>query len=36
VDTLVGIKDRPRREGEERLAIVGYATTEELESSDDP
>jgi len=36
LDTLVGIKDRLRREGEERLAIVEYATKEELEASGDP
>ena len=35
LDTLVGIKDRLRREGEERLAIVGYATKEELEAGGD-
>ena len=35
LDTLVGIKDRLRREGEERLAIVEYATEEELESGND-
>ncbi len=35
LDTLVGIKDRLRREGEERLAIVEYATKEELEASGD-
>jgi hypothetical protein len=35
LDTLVGIKDRLRREGEDRLAIVYYATQEELEPSDD-
>lgn len=36
LDTLVGIKDRLRQEGEERLAIVEYATEEELEAGDDP
>src|SRR5436190_20753572 len=36
LDTLVGIKDRLRREGEERLAIVEYATKEELEAGGDP
>jgi hypothetical protein len=35
LDTLVGIKDRLRREGEERLAIVEYATKEELETGGD-
>lgn len=35
LDTLVGIKDRLRREGEERLAIVEYATKEELELGGD-
>jgi hypothetical protein len=36
LDTLVGIKYRLRREGEERLAIVEYATKEELEAGGDP
>jgi hypothetical protein len=36
LDTLVGIKDRLRSEGEERFAIVEYATKEELDSSGDP
>jgi hypothetical protein len=36
LDTLVGIKDRLRREGEERFAIVEYATKEELDASGDP
>jgi hypothetical protein len=35
LDTLVGIKDLLRREGEERLAIVEYATKEELEAGGD-
>ena len=35
LDTLVGIKDRLRREGEERLAIVEYATKEELDAGGD-
>ena len=35
LDTLIGIKDRLRREGEERLAIVEYATKEELEAGGD-
>jgi hypothetical protein len=35
LDTLVGIKERLRREGEERLAIVEYATKEELEAGGD-
>jgi len=35
LDTLVGIKERLRREGEERLAIVEYATREELEAGGD-
>lgn len=35
LDTLVGIKDRLRREGEERLAIVEYATKEQLELGGD-
>lgn len=33
--TLVGIQRRLRREGEERLAIVEYATKEELEAGGD-
>jgi hypothetical protein len=36
LDTLVGIKNRLRREGEERLAIVEYATKEELDAGGDP
>ena len=32
---LVGIRDRLRRAGEERLAIVEYATKEELEAGGD-
>jgi len=36
LDTLVGIQNRLRLEGEDRLAIVQYATTEELEAGDDP
>ena len=36
LDTLVGIKDRLRGEGEERFAIVEYATREELDASGDP
>ena len=35
LDTLVGIQDRLRREGEERLAIVEYATKEELDAGGD-
>lgn len=35
LDTLVGIQDRLRREGDERFAIVEYATTEELEAGGD-
>jgi 2-methylisocitrate lyase-like PEP mutase family enzyme len=35
LDTMAGIKDRLRREGEDRPAIVYYATQEELEPSDD-
>lgn len=35
LDTLVGIQRRLRREGEERLAIVEYATKEELEAGGD-
>jgi hypothetical protein len=35
LDTLVGIKDGLRREGEERMAIVEYATKEELEAGGD-
>ena len=35
LDTLVGIKDRLRRKGEERLAIVEYATKEELDAGGD-
>jgi hypothetical protein len=36
LDTLVGIQDRLRSEGEERFAIVEYATKEELEAGGDP
>ena len=36
LDTLVDIKSRLRREGEERLAIVEYATPEELDARGDP
>jgi 2-methylisocitrate lyase-like PEP mutase family enzyme len=36
LDTLVGIKSRLRREGEERSAIVEYATKEELDAGGDP
>ena len=35
VDTLVQLQDRLRREGEERLPIVEYATEEELASCGD-
>jgi|ERR1700681_1064379 hypothetical protein len=35
LDTLVDIQSRLRREGEERLAIVEYATKEELEAGGD-
>jgi hypothetical protein len=35
LDTLVGIKSRLRREGEDRLAIVEYATKEELDAGGD-
>jgi hypothetical protein len=35
LDTLVGIRDQLRRAGEERLAIIEYATEEELKSGDD-
>ena len=35
LDTLVGIQERLREEGEDRLAIVEYATREELEQSGD-
>jgi hypothetical protein len=35
LDTLVGIKNRLRREGEERTATVEYTTPEELEAGDD-
>jgi hypothetical protein len=35
LDTLVGIQDRLRREGEERFAIVEYATDEELNAVGD-
>jgi len=36
LDTLVQIKDRLRDAGEDRLAMVEYATKEELESGGDP
>ena len=36
LDTLVGIQDRLRSEGEERFAIVEYATKKELEAGGDP
>ena len=35
LDTLVGIQDRLRIEGEDRLAIVEYATKEELDAVGD-
>jgi hypothetical protein len=35
LDTLVGIQDRLRREGEERFAIIEYATKEELDAGGD-
>jgi hypothetical protein len=35
LDTLVGIQDRLRREGEERFAVVEYATDEELNAGGD-
>jgi hypothetical protein len=35
LDTLVDIQNRLRREGDERLAIVEYATKEELEAGGD-
>jgi hypothetical protein len=35
LDTLVGITDQLRRAGEERLAIIEYATKEELDASGD-
>ena len=35
LDTLVGIQQRLRREGEDRFAIVEYATKEELEAGGD-
>jgi hypothetical protein len=35
LDTLVGIQSRLRSEGEERFAIVEYATNEELSASGD-
>jgi hypothetical protein len=35
LDTLVGIQDRLRREGEDRFAIVEYATDEELNAGGD-
>ena len=35
LDTLVGIQDRLRSEGEERFAIVEYATNEELSAGGD-
>jgi len=35
LDTLVGIRDQLRRAGEERLAIIEYATKEELDAGGD-
>ena len=35
LDTLVGIRDQLRLAGEERSAIIEYATKEELEASGD-
>jgi len=35
LDTLVGIRDQLQRAGEERLAIIEYATKEELDASGD-
>jgi hypothetical protein len=35
LDTLVGIRDELRLAGEERLAIIEYATKEELDASGD-
>jgi hypothetical protein len=35
LDTLVGIKERLRLEGEDRLPIVEYATKEELDAGGD-
>jgi len=35
LDTLVGIQDRLRSEGEERFAIVEYATKRELSAGGD-
>jgi len=35
LDTLVGIQDRLRSEGEERFAIIEYATKRELSESGD-
>jgi hypothetical protein len=35
LDTLVGIQDRLRSEGEERFAIIEYATKEELSAGGD-
>jgi hypothetical protein len=35
LDTLVGIQGRLRSEGEERFAIVEYATNEELSAGGD-
>jgi hypothetical protein len=35
LDTLVGIQNRLRSEGEERLATVEYATNEELSAGGD-
>ena len=35
LDTLVGIRDQLRRAGEDRLAIVEYATKEELDAGGD-
>jgi hypothetical protein len=36
LDTLVQIQDRLHEAGEERFAIVEYATEAELEAGDDP
>jgi len=35
LDTLVGIRDELRLAGEERMAIIEYATKEELDASGD-
>ena len=35
LDTLVGIQDRLRNEGEERFAIIEYATKKELSAGGD-